>query len=66
MSDSMARGTGHVESCGVCEDDTAHEVRIEFRVESRKRKNAEFSREPYRVAVCGRCGESTVTRMNDA
>ena len=66
MSGSARSGNAHVEPCVVCDDETTHEVRIEFRTESRKPENAQYSREPYRVAVCGRCGESNELRMNDA
>ena len=63
---SRADANARTEPCDACGGETPHSVRIEFRVESRKRKNAEFSREPYRVAVCRRCGETRVTRMNNA
>ncbi len=56
----------HTESCGVCRRETPHAVRIEIRTESRKRRNAQFSREPYRVATCERCGDRSVVRMNNA
>lgn len=54
------------EPCDRCGRETRHEVRLELRTESTKRKNAEFSREPYRVAVCAVCGRERVQRMNDA
>lgn len=66
MSDTSQRGSAITESCEACNRPTRHAVRIEFRVESRKRKNAEYSREPYRVAVCQRCGATRDRRMNDA
>ena len=55
-----------VEFCEACGDETFHEVRVELRTESAKRENAEFSREPYRVAVCEACGGTAATRMNNA
>jgi len=55
-----------VEPCEQCARDTPHTVRIELRTESRKRENAAFSREPYRVATCSHCGHTTSLRMNNA
>ena len=56
----------HTESCASCQRETPHNVRIEIRTESRKRENAQFSREPYRVATCQYCGGETTLRMNNA
>lgn len=56
----------HTESCPACDGETPHSVRIEIRTESRKRENAAFSREPYRVATCEFCGAESVLRMNNA
>jgi hypothetical protein len=55
-----------IEPCESCGRETPHEVRIEIRTDSTKRENAEFSREPYRVATCVACGDESVTRMNNA
>ena len=52
------------ESCEQCGTDTPHEVGIEIRTEG-SGENASFSREPYRVATCVRCGHESATRMND-
>lgn len=57
---------GMTESCEVCERETLHQVQVELRTESSKPKNAEYSREPYRVATCFECGETSAQRMNDA
>lgn len=54
------------EHCEDCEHDTQHAVSVEIRTESGKRENAEFSREPYRVAKCVACGNETTQRMNNA
>lgn len=54
------------EACTSCNGETLHDVRVEIRTESKKEENAEFSREPYRVAVCNDCGAETATRMNNA
>ena len=53
------------ERCPGCERDTVHDVRVEIRTESDDSENAQFSREPYRVAVCADCGTETATRMNN-
>ncbi len=55
-----------VELCDNCGQETSHEVSVEIRTESKKQENAEFSREPYRVSKCQRCGEETSQRMNNA
>ena len=68
-ADARSKPTVHarrVEFCEACADETLHEVRVELRTESAKRENAEFSREPYRVAVCEVCGGEATTRMNNA
>ena len=57
---------GITEYCESCGNDTQHKVRVELRTESSKEENAEFSREPYRVAVCTKCEGETVQRMNNA
>jgi hypothetical protein len=55
-----------VEECAACGRETAHQVSVEIRTESQKEENAEFSREPYRVATCITCGGEETTRMNNA
>ncbi|WP_101294402.1 DUF7835 family putative zinc beta-ribbon protein [Halegenticoccus soli] len=57
---------GVTEPCADCRSETLHKVRVELRTESSKTENAEFSREPYRVAVCMECGSETIQRMNNA
>lgn len=54
------------ERCEDCGRETPHAVQIELRTESRKRKNAAYSREPYRVATCRLCGHTATQRMNNA
>ena len=54
------------EACEECGRDTYHDVSVEIRTESRKKKNAEFSREPYRVVTCQVCGTTRSQRMNNA
>jgi len=54
------------ENCANCGRETLHDVRVEIRTESHEEENAEFSREPYRVAVCLSCEAQTSTRMNNA
>ncbi|SIR31417.1 hypothetical protein SAMN05421858_2214 [Haladaptatus litoreus] len=55
-----------VELCDNCGRETSHEVSVEIRTESKKRENAEFSREPYRITTCQTCGEEKSQRMNNA
>jgi hypothetical protein len=66
MSAHSAAGNDMLEACDRCGHETPHDVRIEIRTESRKRENAQFSREPYRVATCVACGDEAVLRMNNA
>ncbi|WP_290813926.1 hypothetical protein [Halovivax sp.] len=57
---------GLTEYCDECELDTLHEVSVQIRTESLKKENAQFSREPYRVTECQRCGRRNSQRMNNA
>jgi len=57
---------GMTEPCETCGRETSHDVSIELKTESQKRENAEFSREPYRVATCRACGTELSIRMNNA
>ena len=57
---------GMTEHCEDCKLDTLHEVSVQIRTESRKKENAQFSREPYRVTECQRCGCRKSQRMNNA
>ena len=54
------------EPCDDCGRETPHSVRIELLTESDKRRNAAYSREPYRLATCRFCGHTTRQRMNNA
>ncbi|KAB1188582.1 MULTISPECIES: hypothetical protein [Haloferax] len=65
-SKSSPRHNEFVEECPSCESRTPHDVSIEIKTESRKRENRQFSREPYRVTQCTRCGDTRAKRMNDA
>lgn len=57
---------GMTERCEDCDMDTLHSVSVQIRTESLKEENSEFSREPYRVAECQRCGARKSQRMNNA
>lgn len=61
--DSIDGMTEHCDACGI---DTLHEVNVQILTESSKTENAHYSREPYRVKECQRCGERTSQRMNNA
>ncbi|WP_096389745.1 DUF7835 family putative zinc beta-ribbon protein [Halopenitus persicus] len=65
MANPAADPDADRERCADCREETHHRVRVEIRTESEDPENAAFSREPYRVAVCTRCGRETATRMND-
>ncbi|WP_458189310.1 DUF7835 family putative zinc beta-ribbon protein [Haladaptatus sp. NG-WS-4] len=54
-----------VEQCENCTSKTQHRVSVEIITESDEAENAEYSREPYRVTECVRCGRSSQQRMND-
>lgn len=62
-TDNFNGMTEHCEFCGL---DTLHEVTVQIRTESLKEENAQFSREPYRVTECQRCGHRESLRMNNA
>lgn len=56
----------YTEPCTPCGAETPHTVWIEIRTESRRRQNAAYSREPYRVTTCRSCGHTEDQRMNNA
>lgn len=55
------------EHCDECDLDTLHDVRIEIIEESTRKfiDDSKYSREPYRIAECDRCGNEEYTRMNN-
>ena len=57
---------GMLEECPSCGHETPHEVSVEIMTESSSPKNAEYSREPYRVSECQVCGTESALRMNNA
>jgi ribosomal protein L37E len=66
MASKSPESDGMTEECARCGRETPHTVSVELRTESAQEENAEFSREPYRVAECTSCGTTTKTRMNNA
>jgi hypothetical protein len=66
MATRNQHSDGIEEECSACGQTTPHEVTIDILTESGEEENAEFSREPYRVAVCQTCDSETATRMNNA
>lgn len=66
MSKSEPGLTELTEYCDNCGVRTPHNVSIELKTESTKQTNQEFSREPYRVTECAKCGDEDYQRMNDA
>lgn len=57
-------GNDQLEYCEHCRRRTGHEVTIDIRTESDDPEGAAFSREPYRVTRCARCGTEHAQRMN--
>jgi ribosomal protein L37E len=66
MASKSPETDGMTELCERCGRATPHTVSVELRTESAQEENAEFSREPYRVAECRTCGEEKSQRMNNA
>ncbi|MFC7213443.1 hypothetical protein ACFQMM_09075 [Saliphagus sp. GCM10025308] len=66
MATTDSSFNGLTEYCKECDLDTLHEVNVQIRTESLKKENAQFSREPYRVTECQRCGTRSSQRMNNA
>lgn len=56
----------HQEHCVECGSETVHDIQIEIRTESETSDAAGYSREPYRVSTCSKCGAETAIRMNNA
>nr|WP_083252755.1 hypothetical protein [Haladaptatus sp. W1] len=52
-----------VEQCENCVSETPHSVSVELITESEKEMNAAFSRKPYRITECIRCGTKTRQRI---
>ncbi|WP_436343880.1 DUF7835 family putative zinc beta-ribbon protein [Natronorubrum sp. FCH18a] len=66
MATTGGVSNGMTEPCDVCETNTLHEVSIQLVTESMNEDNAQYSREPYRVRECTRCGNRDSQRMNNA
>ncbi|MXV60707.1 hypothetical protein GS429_01200 [Natronorubrum sp. JWXQ-INN-674] len=66
MATTNGVSNGMTEPCDVCEMETLHEVSIQLITEGGSGDNAQYSREPYRVRECIRCGNRDSTRMNNA
>ncbi|RQG96026.1 DUF7835 family putative zinc beta-ribbon protein [Natrarchaeobius chitinivorans] len=54
------------ERCESCDGVTQHVVTVQLITEGDSADNSPYSREPYRIAECQRCGETQTLRMNDA
>jgi ribosomal protein S14 len=65
MAATDAASDRMTERCERCGDDTPHVVALRLITESTEPENAEYSREPYRVATCQVCGAETTLRMNN-
>ncbi|MDQ2051520.1 hypothetical protein RBH26_13640 [Natronolimnohabitans sp. A-GB9] len=66
MATTDGVSNGRTEPCDVCGTDTLHEVSIQLVTEGGDEETAQFSREPYRVRECVRCGNRESKRMNNA
>lgn len=66
MATTDGAGGGMTEPCEHCGLETLHDVSVQIRTESHDGENARFSREPYRVTECRRCGFRRSKRMNNA
>lgn len=66
MATKNQHSDGIEEQCETCGQATSHDVTIDILTESVTGENAEFSREPYRIAECRTCGTTSKTRMNNA
>jgi len=66
MATTNGVSNGMTEPCDVCELETLHEVSVQLVTEREQEDNAEYSREPYRVRECQRCGNRDSQRMNNA
>ncbi|WP_049927255.1 DUF7835 family putative zinc beta-ribbon protein [Halopiger goleimassiliensis] len=66
MATTDGVSNGMTEPCEECETDTLHDVSVQLVTESTSEKNAQYSREPYRVKECLRCGNRESQRMNNA
>ena len=52
------------EECAACGMETTHQISIEIIKEGEDDENG-FSREPYRIAECVKCGTETQQRVNN-
>lgn len=66
MATTDGSGGGMRERCEHCGLETVHDVSVQIRTESCRQENAQFSREPYRVTECRKCGFRRSKRMNNA
>ncbi|ELY57432.1 DUF7835 family putative zinc beta-ribbon protein [Natronolimnohabitans innermongolicus] len=66
MATTNGVSNGMTEQCDVCDTETLHEVSIQLVTEGGDEDTAQFSREPYRVRECIRCGHRDSKRMNNA
>lgn len=66
MATTNGVSDGMTEPCDVCGTDTLHEISIQLITEGGDGDTAQYSREPYRVRECSRCGNRESKRMNNA
>jgi len=66
MATTDGVSNGMTEPCEECGTDTLHEVTVQLVTEAEGSDRAQYSREPYRVRECQRCGTRDSKRMNNA
>lgn len=66
MATTDGVSNGMAEYCDVCDAETLHDVSIQLITEGGDNDTARYSREPYRVRECVRCGTRDSQRMNNA
>ncbi len=65
MATTDGVANGMTEPCDECGIETLHEVSVQLVTEAADGENARYSREPYRVRECQRCGNRDSQRMNN-
>ena len=65
MHETVVEPDQILEECVECGCETLHSVSIEILQEGNSQRPSAYSREPYRVTECDRCGSTEQLRMNN-
>jgi uncharacterized Zn finger protein len=65
MHETVVEPDRVLEECTECGHETPHSVSIEILQEGTDQRPTAYSREPYRVTECDRCGSTEQLRMNN-